>query len=201
MLRALTLTLILLAGSSFNSSFAAEASSSQLSVQSGQQYVSEDIGIVMRSGPTNGYRVIGRLTAGTPIEVLAQDAENETTQVKTSDNKSGWISSQYVTSKKSYQTLLAEAVDEKNTLEQSNHLLTQELSDKQEIIALNDQLQQQVSELHNKVEQLEQRASLGKDRFRQDMFLSGGITVLVSMFIAWLLTRTAYGRRQKSGWR
>ena len=193
MSRAITLILFLITGLTITNANSAESTS--------QQYVSEDIGIVMRSGPTNAYRVIGRIIAGTPIQVLATDLENETTQVKTSDNKTGWIATSYVTTDKSTQALLQDALAENSKLQESSNLLTYEVSDKQEIIALNDTLQQQVSELHNQVEQLEQRASLGKDRFRTDMFFAGGVTVLVSMLIAWIITRTAYRRRQKSGWR
>lgn len=191
--RAIKLLVTFLALLTFSHAYAAQESS--------QQYVSEDIGIVMRSGPTSAYRVIGRIMAGAPIEVLSSDVDNQTSQVKTRDNKTGWIATSYITSSKSAQVLLQDALAENDKLLESNNQLNYEISDKSKIISENDSLNQQVSELLNKVEQLEQRANLGKDRFRTDMFFAGGVTVLVSMLIAWVLTRIAYGRRKKSGWR
>ncbi|NVJ67695.1 MAG: TIGR04211 family SH3 domain-containing protein [Gammaproteobacteria bacterium] len=171
-------------------------------LQAAESYVSDEIGVTMRSGPTNRYRVIGNLRAGTPIKVLQHDAENKTSEVSTLDGQTtGWIKTEYVSDKETvlaqYQALQTQAAD----LQQQVTALNQQLGDKNSIAQKNQNLQIKVTELENQVDQLSQQADLQKSRFRKDVFYAGALTVLISMFIAWLITRTAYGRRQRSGWR
>lgn len=189
------LIIMLFAVLSFNVSFSEQ-------LVAAESYVSDEIGVTMRSGPTNRYRVIGNLRAGTPIKILQRDATNKSTQVRTLDGKStGWIKSEYVSSKA---TVLAQYQKLQTTtanLQSQVAGLNQQLNDKNSIAEQNQSLQLQVTELENQVDQLSQQADLQKSRFRKDVFYAGGLTVLISMFIAWLITRTAYSRRQRSGWR
>ncbi len=167
-----------------------------------EAYVSDEIGVTLRSGPTNRYRVIGSLRAGTPIEVLQTDTANKTSQVRIKGGKkTGWIKTEFVSNKKTVLAQYQEAIQNNNRLEQQATNLNQQLSDKNTITAQNEQLQLKVSELENQVDQLSQQADLQKSRFRKDVFYSGAITVLISMLIAWFITRTIYSRRQRSGWR
>ncbi|WP_251359078.1 TIGR04211 family SH3 domain-containing protein [Kangiella sp. TOML190] len=171
-------------------------------VGAAESYVSDEIGVTLRSGPTNRYRVIGSLRAGTSITVLQNDATNKSSQVRTKDGKTtGWIKSEYVSSKETVLSQYQGLQNETNQLKQQLQNFEQQLSDKKTIVEQNEELQLKVSELENQVDQLSQQADLQKSRFRKDVFYAGALTVLVSMFIAWLITRTAYGRRQRSGWR
>lgn len=164
-------------------------------------YVTEDIGIVMRSGPTNKYRVIGRVTAGDKVTVLATDTENKRTQITDSNGTSGWVASEYIVNTTSDKALLQTALNANQQLQQQLDNAKQQVSDKEGIIVLNDQLQQQVSQLENEVSTLSQQADLQKSRFRSDMFYAGAITVLISMLISWFLTRLVFMKQQRSGWR
>lgn len=171
-------------------------------LQAAESFVSDEIGVTLRSGPTNRYRVIGKLRAGTPIKVLQTDADNETSEVATLDDQtSGWIKTEYISTKATvlaqYQALQVEASD----LQQQVTSLNQQLTDKNSIAQQNEELQLKVTHLENQVDQLSQQADLQKSRFRKDVFYAGALTVVLSMFIAWLISRAAYGRRQRSGWR
>ncbi len=167
-----------------------------------ENYISDEIGVTMRSGPTNRYRVVGNLRAGTPVKVLQRDAENDSIQVSTLDGStSGWVKSEYVSTKETvlaqYQNLQAETAK----LQSQVSNLNQQLQNKNSIQSQNQDLQLQVTELENQVDQLSQQADLQNSRFRKDVFYAGALTVLISMFIGWLITRASFSRRQKSGWR
>ena len=171
-------------------------------LEAAESYISDEIGVTMRSGPTNRYRVVGNLRAGTAIKVLQQDETNKTTQVTTLDGKTtGWVKTEYVSNKQTvlaqYQSLQTEA----SSLQLQVSSLNQQLSDKDSVAAQNEALQLKVTELENQVDQLSQQADLQTSRFRKDVFYAGALTVFISMLIAWLITRAAYGRRQRSGWR
>ncbi len=183
------------------SQFAQAADPAQNTTAESNYYVSDDIGVIMRSGPTNRYRVIGRLVAGTPIEVLATDTDNKSSQVQTADGEEGWIQSEYITDQPTVRALYAELQIEHDELKQELAKTKQQIADKENVIALNDQLQQQVSELQNESDKLRQQNDLLKDRFHSDVFYAGAFVLLVGMLISWILSRFSMKRRQRSGWR
>lgn len=168
---------------------------------SAESYVSDEIGVTMRSGPTNRFRTIGDLRAGTPIQVLQADLANKTTQVRTSAGKTGWIKTQYISSKKTILAQFQELQQANSRLTQQASSLNQQIVSKKNLSSQNESLQLKVSELENQVDQLSQQESLQKSRFFKEYFFSGVIAVLIGMLIAWIATRTIYSRRQRSGWR
>ncbi len=53
------------------------------------RYVSDELKVALRSGATNGHRIIKFIKSGTALTVL--DTEGDYTEVKLSDDKTGWI--------------------------------------------------------------------------------------------------------------
>ena len=54
------------------------------------RYVSDELKVPLRSGATNGHRIIKFIKSGTALTVL--DTEGDFTEVKLSDDKTGWVS-------------------------------------------------------------------------------------------------------------
>ena len=61
-----------------------------LPAQAKTSYVSDELKVPMRSGASNGHRIVKFLTSGTSLTVL--DTSGDFTQVETSNGKSGWVS-------------------------------------------------------------------------------------------------------------
>ncbi|WP_223668650.1 TIGR04211 family SH3 domain-containing protein [Kangiella shandongensis] len=181
--------------------FAAAETSPQTTASDAQYYVSDDIGVVLRSGPTNRYRVIGKITAGTPIKILQSDTANDSTKVQVADGDSGWIRSDYITDEPTVQAKHQEVLAENQKLKQQLDELTQDIADKDNVIQLNNKLQQQVSELENERDMLRQQTALQKDRFHKDVFYAGAVVLLFGMFLSWILSRFSQKKRHRSGWR
>ena len=164
-------------------------------------YVSDDIGVVLRSGPTNRYRVVGKISAGTPITILESDTANQTSRVQVANGDTGWIESDYITDQPTVRAKYEQLVTENRQLKQQVEELAQDVADKDNIIQLNNNLQQQVSELQNETDTLRQQASLQKDRFHKDVFYAGALVLLFGMFLSWVLSRFSQKKRHSSGWR
>lgn len=196
MLRVLTLCALLLSN---GFSQAAESEATNTPPQGSEYYVSDDVGIIMRSGPTNGYRVIGKLSAGTPIQAL--ESANDRTKVQTADGDTGWISTEYITDQPTIRAKYQQVLNKNSELKQQLNEVMQDIADKDNIIQLNNTLQQQVSELENERDTLRQQNSILKDRFHTDVFYAGALVLLFGMFLSWVLSRFGKKRRQSSGWR
>jgi SH3 domain protein len=62
-------------------------------------YISDQLTVPMRSGPSNAHRILHRgLPSGTRLEVLAVDEASGFTQIRTDRGTEGWIRSQYLVS-------------------------------------------------------------------------------------------------------
>lgn len=62
-------------------------------------YISDALTVPVRSGPSNGHRIVHRgIPSGTRFEILARDADSGYVQIRTSGGTEGWILEQYAVS-------------------------------------------------------------------------------------------------------
>jgi SH3 domain protein len=74
-----------------------------------KQWVSDQLPLDMRSGNSNGHRVIKMLEPGTMVTVLKVDKKAQFTQVVTSEGTKGWLTNRYLMSQPSGREQLAKA--------------------------------------------------------------------------------------------
>ena len=113
-------------------------------------YISDELTVPLRSGPSGGHRIIHRgLPSGTQMEILDVNEEAGFTQIRTVRGTEGWIRSQYLVSEPIAKQKLAAAqraltraqadlAKEKarvQELTQSNRQQSNENSDKQQQLA------------------------------------------------------------------
>lgn len=65
-------------------------------VQAKTSYVSDELNVPMRSGASNGHRIIKFLKSGTALTVLSASDDNKFIEVRIADGKSGWVASEDV---------------------------------------------------------------------------------------------------------
>ena len=71
----------------------------EASAQASAVYISDQLTVPMRSGPSNAHRILHRgLPSGTRLEVVSVDEQAGFTQVRTVRGTDGWIRSQYLVS-------------------------------------------------------------------------------------------------------
>ncbi|HEU4604277.1 MAG TPA: TIGR04211 family SH3 domain-containing protein [Steroidobacteraceae bacterium] len=81
-------------------------------------YVSDQLSIPLRRGPSIEYKIINAgLQSGTPLEVLQKNDEAGFTQVRTPNGTEGWVPSQYLVSEPSARDRLAAATKRVDALE------------------------------------------------------------------------------------
>ncbi|MGB0909208.1 MAG: TIGR04211 family SH3 domain-containing protein [Nitrospirales bacterium] len=73
-------------------------------------YISDELKVPLRSGPSTAHRIIHRgLPSGTHLTILATDEEKIFTQVRTDGGTEGWIRTQYLVNEPIARTKLATA--------------------------------------------------------------------------------------------
>lgn len=174
-------------------------------------YVSDDLTIFIHTGPSRNYRISGTIIAGTQLEILANSEDNSFSQVKTQDNKSGWIESQYISRKtgqkqqiaqlsQSLETTKSELIKVQENLNQEasdNQALKQDLAKSEQTLAdttarLN-QTQLQLTAL-----QTERNSEL--ENVRMDWLIKGGILSLGSLLLGFALAFMPRRKKRSSEW-
>ncbi|WP_414829695.1 TIGR04211 family SH3 domain-containing protein [Alteromonas sp. H39] len=114
---------------------------------SSSHYIRDDLFVFLHAGPGRNYRILGSIEAGTPITLLNTNREEEFSEVKDNEGRTGWVETRYVSNSIS----MAEQLP----------LLSEQLADSQASLQAvrseNTQLRQQLSEARQTAAQLTQR--------------------------------------------
>lgn len=127
------------------------------SVNAETQYIHDVLRVDMRSGPTNGHRIINFLKSGTAVKVLGKSDDEEWVEVSVS-GKDGWIQAQYLTPNRIAQDLLDDALATAANLKEKNRDLQQKLSNTErelnELKALQSKLDSSNNQLQTRLDEL-----------------------------------------------
>jgi SH3 domain protein len=89
-----------------------------LSAFAATMYISDELTVPLRRGPSNGHKIINAaLPSGLALEVLSEDSAAGFTQVRTPNGIEGWVPTQYLTNQPSAKDRLAAATKRIETLE------------------------------------------------------------------------------------
>jgi len=165
------------------------------------RYVSDQLAIDLRSGPTNAYRFVGRLPSGTAVKIIEIDEENQTSHVELEDGKNGWVMSAWLMDNPGAAEQLKNVQNELTNFKQSVNDIQQQHSQDSlklnQVTEHNNQLQGQVSELQNKLEIEQQKYLRLSDNKRFEPFYMGGAVAFIGIFIGIILGRP---RKRSDGW-
>jgi len=96
------------------------------SVAAATRYVSDELSINLRRGPSNSYGIIQLLQAGTKVETL-EEADGWT-RVRTAGGREGYILTRFIASEPAARDRIEQVVAELDELKQENEELRTELS-------------------------------------------------------------------------
>ena len=90
------------------------------------KFVSDELTIMLRSGPGNKYKILRALTTGTKLDLFESD--HEFVHVRTRNGMEGWVLSQHLTDQPIAKLQLAAANERISQLEAKNNQLQEQLS-------------------------------------------------------------------------
>ncbi|MES3675996.1 TIGR04211 family SH3 domain-containing protein [Halomonas elongata] len=177
------------------------------------RWVSDDLTTYVRSGPTDGYRIVGSLTAGEPVEVL--DTEGDYTEVRSESGDEVWVPSDQLQDTPSARVQLPE-------LESRVEELSAELSGINDtwegrINALSETLavrEQRIAELESRNQELSSEAEQSRDTIRnlqarletqeEDLlmryFMYGGGVAGAGLLVGLIVPHLPRRRRKRDRW-
>lgn len=119
-------------------------------------YVSDELVITFRTGPSTRSEILRTLPSGTPLEVLDRDSEEEWARVALRNGTQGWVRKQYLENEPIARDRLEAAVNEAQRLRSTVTELREELAAVQ---AARQEAQSSATDLDAEVSQLRQELS------------------------------------------
>jgi len=162
-------------------------------------HIADDVFIFYHSGPSNQYKITGRVQSGAPVTILKRDKGTKYVQIRTPKGKIGWVPARNVGSGPS--TLARLPVLEKELKDSQS-----KVSEQREII---DQLQAELSATRNERQSLTDEVDGLKREIKtlsfqmetmdesnlMRWFTHGGLIALGGVILG-LLVRSFSGRRK-----
>lgn len=192
------------------------------------RYVTDELQVDLRAGPTNAYRILRMLDAGTPLTVLEQNEEGWS-RVRTAQGVEGWLLTRYLQNTRSARERLAAlsstheralqeleqakvslgaererlkaAQQQVSELTSANEQMKRQLAEAARGVAManeNRELKKQVVDLQRDIELLQNEAERLRDRSQRDWFVAGALVIAGGFMAGIVVTRIRW--RRKSSW-
>lgn len=192
------------------------------------RYITDQTEITLRSGPTNGHRILRMLTPGTPVQTLTAPQEGWV-QVATRDGLQGWVLERHLMNSPSARDQLAaattrlqraqqELADLKQSLASGNEQISASQAEIKELTSANErmskqledaargltlandnrELKKQIVDLQRDIESLQNETVQLRDRSQRDWFVTGALVIFGGFLAGIIVTRIRW--RKQSSW-
>ncbi|MCA8866202.1 MULTISPECIES: TIGR04211 family SH3 domain-containing protein [unclassified Halomonas] len=178
-----------------------------------QAWVTDELSTYVRSGPTDGYRIIGTLNAGEQVEVL--ETSGDYTRVRNSDGNAVWVLSSELQQTPSaveqlpaleaqVEELTAELEDINETWEQRTASMTETLELRErriaELEASNQELDAQAEQSRRQVRALQARLETQEEDLLMRYFMYGGGVAGAGLLVGLIVPHLPRRRKKRDRW-
>ncbi|MGO2148375.1 MULTISPECIES: TIGR04211 family SH3 domain-containing protein [Halomonas] len=189
------------------------ASAQAMAQTDGQAWVSDELSTYVRSGPTDGYRIIGTLNAGEQVEVLEESGDY--TRVRGQSGDTVWVLTneiQETPSAREQLPVLQARVDEltaeldgiNDTWEQRTSSMTETLELREQRIAdletRNNELDNEAEQSRQQVRALQARLDTQEEDLLMRYFMYGGGVAGAGLLVGLIVPHLPRRRKKRDRW-
>ncbi|MGP9643777.1 MULTISPECIES: TIGR04211 family SH3 domain-containing protein [unclassified Halomonas] len=189
------------------------ASAQAMAQTDGQAWVSDELSTYVRSGPTDGYRIIGTLNAGEQVEVLEESGDY--TRVRGQSGDTVWVLTneiQETPSAREQLPVLQAQVDEltaeldgiNDTWEQRTSSMTETLELREQRIAdletRNNELDNEAEQSRQQVRALQARLDTQEEDLLMRYFMYGGGVAGAGLLVGLIVPHLPRRRKKRDRW-
>ncbi|MFC6668900.1 TIGR04211 family SH3 domain-containing protein [Marinobacterium aestuariivivens] len=169
-----------------------------------QGHIADDVYTFYHSGPSNQYRITGRIRSGEPVEILKRDSNTDYVQIRMENGRTGWLPGEHVAegpSTLSRLPALESALSEKqattSTQQQEIETLRAELS---ELKAQNQSYTGNLQALNSEIETLNRQIENMDESNLMRWFTHGGLVALGGVLLGLLIPYFPKKRKRRDDW-
>ncbi|MCP1315929.1 MULTISPECIES: TIGR04211 family SH3 domain-containing protein [Halomonadaceae] len=178
-----------------------------------QAWVSEELSTFVRSGPTDGYRIVGTLNAGEQVEVLEQSGDY--TRVRGSGGDAVWVLSSELQQTQSAREQLPELEEQVEELTQEldgiNETWEERVASTQETLqtreqriadleARNQELDSEAERSRQQIRALQARLDTQEEDLLMRYFMYGGGVAGAGLLVGLIVPHLPRRRKKRDRW-
>ncbi len=168
------------------------------------RYVSDDIFIYMRSGPSLKYRITGTASVGTPLTVLQYNSETKFMQVEKDTGQTGWIEAKNLQQELPAKALLPEVQTKLQETQTQLTEITESLANKENLIAsLQDEKQyllEAIEDLKAKNLELDLLQDTKEERIKMEWMMYGGSVLFFGLLLGFIIPFLPRRKKRRDNW-
>ncbi len=168
------------------------------------RYVSDDIFIYMRSGPSLKHRITGTIKVGTPLTTLQYDSGSKFMQVKKETGQTGWIEAKNLQEELPASALLPEVQTKLQEAQTKLANITQSLANKENLIAdLQSEKQyllKSIEDLKAKNLELDLLQDTKEERIKMEWMMYGGSVLFFGLLLGFIIPFLPRRKKRRNNW-
>lgn len=179
------------------------------------RYISDDLYVFMHSGPSNQFRIVGSVNAGTKINQVEYNQENKYAKIVLENGREGWVEAKYLNRSPG---LAAQLEQVKSQLEKSQTALKQQQQDsgaasaeqaeqidaqQQQIEQLqltNDQLNEQLTQISQQNNAIQHELDTKDEAVQMQWFMRGAGVAGIGLILGILLPMIPRRKKRDNQW-
>ncbi|GAB1623085.1 TIGR04211 family SH3 domain-containing protein [Agarivorans albus] len=179
------------------------------------RYISDDLYVFMHSGPSNQFRIVGSVNAGTKINQVEFNQENKYAKIVLENGREGWVEAKYLNRSPG---LAAQLEQVKSQLEKSQTALKQQQQDsgaasaeqaeqidaqQQQIEQLqltNDQLNEQLTQISQQNNAIQHELDTKDEAVQMQWFMRGAGVAGIGLILGILLPMIPRRKKRDNQW-
>ena len=167
-------------------------------------FISEDLYVFLHRGPGSQFKIVGSLTAGTPITVTSRNDDSGYAEVSDDQGKSGWVETRFLSDSVSRRARLEEVERDLEKVRQSHEGAGAKLASYEEEVRRlktdNDKLKSKNGLLESEVKRVQNELAASDRDHQMTWFRNGAVVLGVGLLLGLLIPRLSIPRRRNNRW-
>ncbi len=167
-------------------------------------FISEDLYVFLHRGPSSQFKIVGTLTAGTPVTVTARDEEAQYAEVSDGQGKTGWVEARALSDSVSRRARLEEAERNLEALQESQAGSGAKLAGYEDEVRRlkthNDDLVNKNGLLESEVKRVRNELAAMDQDHQMTWFRNGALVLGLGLLLGLVIPRLSLPRRRNNGW-
>ena len=167
-------------------------------------FISEDLYVFLHRGPSSQFKIVGSLTAGTPVTVTTRNDDSGYAEVSDDQGKSGWVETRFLSDSVSRRARLEEVERDLEKVQQSHEGAGAKLASYEEEVRRlktdNDKLKSKNGLLESEVKRVQNELAASDQDYQMTWFRNGAVVLGVGLLLGLLIPRLSIPRRRNNRW-
>ncbi len=170
-----------------------------LQVQAQTGHIADDVYVFYHSGPSNKYKITGRVQSGAPVKILKRDSGTKYVQIRTPKGKIGWVAPNNVGTGPSMSARLpvleSDLKNSRTKVSEQSEVINELQAELSSIRNERETLADEVNSLKTEIKTLSFQIETMDESNLMRWFTHGGLIALGGVILG-LLVRSFTGRRK-----